>query len=681
MSKAVSSEIVLERLVERVVTIAVQHAGAGRGLLVSTSEDGARVEAEALAKASRIDVRLVQAPVSAGTLPESIFDYVVRTQQIVNLDDAARPNPFSSDDYLARSKARSVLCLPLVRQAQTVAVLYLENNLTSHAFSPDRIAILRVLASQAAISLENARLYSELRRSDMYLAEAQRLTNTGSYGWPIGGGSIIWSDEARRIYGFEPGTKQTADDVLRIMDPEDRAFAERQVQQISVEGQEWVNEFGITTAAGTQARSCPGPCRRERVWAGNTSVRSMDVTAARQAEAELRRTHLYLDRAQRLSLTGSFGWGIESGNVFWSDEAFAIYGYDRSIQPTPGHVLGRVHPDDKARVVEQVQRVLSVEADWLSQFRLVMPGGEVKHVHVAATAIRDESGKREYIGAVMDVTAARHAEDELRSSRRQYALTLSSIGDGVIATDERARVAFMNPVAEALTGWPQAEALGRPLDEVYRVVAVEGHPVLVGEGGRHVPVDERRSPIVDDGGVRNGTVLVFRDDTQRRRAEEATALQLANERLQLALRGSNVGIFDFDLREASIDDAPVYTINLWDALGYEQEGEGEGLPSRQFHPERWHPEDRSKIQRGLDDHLSGRTSRYEVVARLLHQDGITAMVHPAWQSHPGTSAAGRVGSSGRSSTSPTAKSSKRSWSGPRRSQRPPTRRRTTFSPT
>ncbi len=621
MSKAVSSEIVLERLVERVVTIAVQHAGAGRGLLVSTSEDGARVEAEALAKASRIDVRLVQAPVSAGTLPESIFDYVVRTQQIVNLDDAARPNPFSSDDYLARSKARSVLCLPLVRQAQTVAVLYLENNLTSHAFSPDRSAILRVLASQAAISLENARLYSELRRSDMYLAEAQRLTNTGSYGWPIGGGSIIWSDEARRIYGFEPGTKQTADDVLRIMDPEDRAFAERQVQQISVEGQEWVNEFGITTAAGTH--------KRVRVLGHAVESASgleyigsiMDVTAARQAEAELRRTHLYLDRAQRLSLTGSFGWGIESGNVFWSDEAFAIYGYDRSIQPTPGHVLGRVHPDDKARVVEQVQRVLSVEADWLSQFRLVMPGGEVKHVHVAATAIRDESGKREYIGAVMDVTAARHAEDELRSSRRQYALTLSSIGDGVIATDERARVAFMNPVAEALTGWPQAEALGRPLDEVYRVVAVEGHPVLVGEGGRHVPVDERRSPIVDDGGVRNGTVLVFRDDTQRRRAEEATALQLANERLQLALRGSNVGIFDFDLREASIDDAPVYTINLWDALGYEQEGEGEGLPSRQFHPERWHPEDRSKIQRGLDDHLSGRTSRYEVVARLLHQDG------------------------------------------------------------
>ena len=631
MSKAVSSEIVLERLVERVAVIALEHAGAGRALLITLGDNGARVEAEALARASQIDVHLVQAPVSSETLPESIFDYVVRTQQIVNLDEATRPNPFSSDEYLARSKARSVLCLPLVRQAQIVAVLYLENNLTSHAFNPDRIAILRVLASQAAISLENARLYTELRRSDVYLAEAQRLTNTGSYGWPIGGSSITWSDEARRIYGFEPGSKQTAEDVLRIMDPEDRAFARRQVQQISEQAQEWANEFGITTAAGIHKRVRVIGHAVEKASGLEYIGSVMDVTAARQAEAELRRTHLYLDRAQRLSRTGSFAWGVETGDVFWSDEAFAIYGYELGFQPTPEHLLDRVHRDDKARLVEQVQRVLSVDGDWISQFRLVMPSGEVKHVHIAATVVRDESGRREYIGAVMDVTAAKHAEDELRSSRRQYALTLSSIVDGVIATDEQARVVFMNPVAETLTGWSQSDAVGRPLDDVYRVVSGEGHPVLVGQGARKVPIDERRSPIVDDDGLRNGTVLVFRDDTQRRLAEEATALQLANERLQLALRGSNVGIFDFDLRGGDIDKAPVHTINVWEVLGYDDGDEGAG-PSPQFHPERWHPEDRRKILEALEAHLSGGTSRYEVVGRLLHRDG-----SPRWYIQRGKS--------------------------------------------
>ena len=621
MSKSISSEIELEKLVERVVLIAVEQSRARRGLLITTGEDGARVEAEALAKASNIDVRLVHEPVSGAMLPKSIFDYVERTAQIVNLDEGMRSNPFSSDDYLARAKARSVLCLPLVRQTQIVAVLYLENNETSHAFTPDRIAILHVLAAQAAISLENARLYSELRRSDLYLAEAQRLTKTGSYGWPIDGSSITWSDEARRIYGFEPGTKQTTVDVQQLMDPEDRLSSERQVKVVSEVSQEWVDEFWITTAAGVRKRVRVIGHAVERGSGFEYIGSVMDVTAARQAEAELRRTHLYLDRAQRLSRTGSFGWGVETGHVYWSDEAFTIYGYERSVQPTPAHVLERVHPDDKARIAEQVQRVLAVDADWDSEFRLVMPDGKVKHVHVAATSVRDETGKREYIGAVMDVTAARHAEDELRSSRRQYALTLSSIADGVIATDERGRVAFMNPVAEGLTGRTQPDALGEPLDDVYRVVSVEGHSALLRESGRHVSIDERRSPIIDDGGLRKGTVLVFRDDTQRRLAEGATALQLANERLQLGLRGSNVGIFDFDLREGSIDEAPVYTINLWDALGYGQEGDGDGLPSRKFHPERWHPEDRGKIRQALDDYLSGRTPRYEVVGRVLHRDG------------------------------------------------------------
>ena len=113
-------------------------------------------------------------------------------------------------------------------------------------------------------------------------------------------------------------------------------------------------------------------------------------------------------------------------------------------------------------------------------------------------------------------------------------------------------------------------------------------------------------------------------------AEETTALQLANERLQLALRGSNVGIFDFDLREASIEQAPVYTINFWDALGYARDGEGDGLPSRRIHPERWHQEDRELIRDALGAHLSGRAPIYEVVGRLLHRDG-----SPRWYIHRG----------------------------------------------
>ena len=95
-----------------------------------------------------------------------ILHYVVRTEKSVILDDASASNPFSSDTYIVQHHARSLLCLPLVRQAKLIGVLYLENNLTSHVFTPRRVAVLKLLASQAASSLENTRLYRDLEERE-----------------------------------------------------------------------------------------------------------------------------------------------------------------------------------------------------------------------------------------------------------------------------------------------------------------------------------------------------------------------------------------------------------------------------------------------------------------------------------------------------------------------------------
>ena len=91
---------------------------------------------------------------------------VIRTQHSVILDDALAQTPFAADTYVRRTHVRSVLCLPLIKQAKLIGVLYLENNLASHVFTPARISVLELLASQAAISLENARLYTELQMSE-----------------------------------------------------------------------------------------------------------------------------------------------------------------------------------------------------------------------------------------------------------------------------------------------------------------------------------------------------------------------------------------------------------------------------------------------------------------------------------------------------------------------------------
>jgi PAS domain S-box-containing protein len=165
-SQAVSGEIVLENLIKTLMTIAIEHAGAERGLLILPLGEALRITAEARTSRESVTVRLRQVPATSAELPESILRYVVRSKRSIILDDALTPNQFSTDDYIHRKRPRSVLCLPLVKQTQLIGVLYLENELTPHIFTSARFAVLNLLASQAAISLENARLYADLQKEN-----------------------------------------------------------------------------------------------------------------------------------------------------------------------------------------------------------------------------------------------------------------------------------------------------------------------------------------------------------------------------------------------------------------------------------------------------------------------------------------------------------------------------------
>jgi PAS domain S-box-containing protein len=176
-SQALSSEMLLPRLIERLMTIALQSAGADRGLLILPHESDYRIEVEARADGERITLHYGAA--AGPAVPESIVRYVMRTQESVILDDAAKQNLFSEDPYLGVRRPRSILCLPLLRQGALVGLLYLENALASHVFTPDRARLLELLSSQAAISLENTRLYDDLRERE---AKIRRLVDANIIG-------------------------------------------------------------------------------------------------------------------------------------------------------------------------------------------------------------------------------------------------------------------------------------------------------------------------------------------------------------------------------------------------------------------------------------------------------------------------------------------------------------------
>jgi PAS domain S-box-containing protein len=193
-AQAVSGEIVLGELIKTLLRIAVEHAGAERGLLILFPGDEPRIAAEATTGRGRVEVTLRQAAVSPAELPESVLHTVIRTRESVILDDASAQNPFSADEYLCQKPARSVLCLPLVKQSKLIGVLYLENNLASHVFTPARISVLELLESQAAISLENARLYNDLGERE---ARIRRLVDSNIIG------IVIWNFQGRIIEANE----------------------------------------------------------------------------------------------------------------------------------------------------------------------------------------------------------------------------------------------------------------------------------------------------------------------------------------------------------------------------------------------------------------------------------------------------------------------------------------------
>ena len=156
-------------------------------------------------------------------------------------------------------------------------------------------------------------------------------------------------------------------------------------------------------------------------------VLQTDVDERKKAEEKVRRSEECLTEAQHLSRSGSFGCNVASGEMFWSDETFRIFGYDRATKPAVEAILERAHPEEKTRVQEEILRATREGKDCDLEYRLLLPDDSVKHVHVVAHASKDEPGGFEFVGAVMDVSAAKEAEERIRKDEKELATTIETI--------------------------------------------------------------------------------------------------------------------------------------------------------------------------------------------------------------------------------------------------------------
>jgi PAS domain S-box-containing protein len=312
-SQAVSGEIVLSRLIETLMTIALEHAGAERGMLILLHGDEPRIEAEGRTGRQTVEVTLRQVTLRPSELPESVLHTVLRTRRSVILDDASQSNLFAADPYVRQWRPRSILCLPLMKQAKLIGLLYLENKLAPGTFTSERIAVLELLASQAAISLENARLYEGLRRSEAFLAEGQRLSQTGSWGWNASSGELTWSPEHFRILGFEPDkTKPSLGIFWERIHPEDRPVLEDAFDRAIREKRDFDSEFRIVLPDGSirhvhgVGHAVVDESEDFVEFIGTT----MDITERRRAEEGLRNSQAELARVARLTTMGELAASI-----------------------------------------------------------------------------------------------------------------------------------------------------------------------------------------------------------------------------------------------------------------------------------------------------------------------------------------------------------------------------------
>ena len=205
VSQAVSSEILLERLLDTLMRTAIAHAGAQRGLLIVPRGREQRIAAEAVTAGDTVSVLLRDEPMAAAELPESIVHYAVRAHEAVLLDDASAESRFSADTYIRQHHARSILCLPLINQSKLIGALYLENNLAARVFTRTRITVLKLLASQAAIALENTRLYRDLAKREAKIRRLVDANIVGIFIWESEGQILDANDAFLRMVGHGRG--------------------------------------------------------------------------------------------------------------------------------------------------------------------------------------------------------------------------------------------------------------------------------------------------------------------------------------------------------------------------------------------------------------------------------------------------------------------------------------------
>jgi PAS domain S-box-containing protein len=286
-------------------------------------------------------------------------------------------------------------------------------------FKEDLPGLVAFLVSSLVITalVRHVRKLAEVRREQ---AELLDLTFDTVIVRDMKGVIKYWNRGAEELYGWKRGEAvgKVFHSLLRTGFP----ISLDKITDILVRTDRWEGELIHTKRDGSQVvvASRWALQRNERGQPKATLETGNDISARKRAEEMLRRSQAtYLAEAQKLSRTGSFGWNVPSGELSWSEETMRIFGYDPEVHPTVESVFERMHPDDTARIRQAINLAASTGQDFDLEHRLLMPDGAVRYLHVVAHAATDEAARLRFVGAIMDVTATKQAEQQLYEAQSE----------------------------------------------------------------------------------------------------------------------------------------------------------------------------------------------------------------------------------------------------------------------
>jgi PAS domain S-box-containing protein len=304
--------------------------------------------------------------------------------------------------------------------------------------------------SERQLETKVAERTAELRRSEAYLAEAQRLSHTGSFGWKPDSGEIVRSDETNRIFEHDPAVKPTIDSLVQRVHPYDRVLVRQVIDRASQTGTDFEHEYRLLLADG-RVKHVHAIAHALQDASGNREFIGAvsDITERKTTEEQLRcsaqelqRSEFYLAEGQRLGQAGSWAFNPSGFFEYWSRELFQIYGLDpQKGAPTLEQYLATIHPQDRDFMAETIKRMCEQGSGCDAKKRIIRPGGAVRYIRCVGIPVLDNGVLKRFLGTAMDVTEQEQLTQELqrREAYLAEAQRLSQTGSWAWSPDQDIR--------------------------------------------------------------------------------------------------------------------------------------------------------------------------------------------------------------------------------------------------